>query len=95
MNFKWITLIVLLVIISGVMFTKIVDKDLGIKEATVLKKENSLDTLSISPQSPTDKVIANSATLSKKGFLVLREMAHMKILQYLLVMPISRTKNSL
>jgi plastocyanin len=84
MIFKWaVTIIVLIILVlfGGFMITQIFNTNLDTKHNNTTKKKDALDILSISPQSPTDKVMVNSATLSKKGYLVLREIDGEKLSQ--------------
>lgn len=73
--------VAVLTIFGGYLFIQISDTELENEQNNIVKKEASLDILSISPQSPTDKVTVKSATLSKKGYLVLREMEGEKLSQ--------------
>ena len=84
MSFKQvfpIIVVIMLVVFGGYLFTKLSSTIQDTKQDTTVKNEISSNALSISPQSPTDKVIVNSATLSKKGYLVLREMEGEKLSQ--------------
>lgn len=84
MSFKRIssiTVVILLVVFGGYIFTKLSNTDSDTNQDTAVKNEIPSDALSVLPQSPTDNVTVNSATLSKKGYLVLREMEGGKLSQ--------------
>lgn len=78
-----VSLLLLVVIASGLLYL-MANKD-GIKaqETTQGKQESNvnLEDLVVSPQTPTDKVIVEKVKLSKKGFLVAREMEGDKLSQ--------------
>ncbi len=83
MILKWAVAVTVLTIIlfGGFMITQISNTNLDTKQNISTKKKDALDSLIISPQSPTDKVMVNSATLSKKGYIVLREIDGEKLSQ--------------
>lgn len=76
-----IFIVVLITVAVGFLYFKSPNSNSENTQNISASKENSLDTLSILPQTPTDEVIVKSATLSKKGYLVLREMDGEKLSQ--------------
>jgi len=85
MKFKGIFLVLVLILIVAVVgfLFSIINANNTREKNTLRNKESkvSTDNLIVFPQAPKDKVVADSVTLSKNGFLVLRQIEDGKLSQ--------------